>query len=48
MINLTHKAAVITAGLIFLQHTFALAAPVELSLQDSIAYALKNNPRIKI
>jgi len=48
MINLTHKAAVITAGLIFLQHTFALAAPVELSLQDSIAYALKNNPSIQI
>ncbi|CQR71857.1 Outer membrane protein TolC precursor [Sporomusa ovata DSM 2662] len=48
MLNLTNKAAVITAGLIFLQHTFAFAAPVELSLQDSIEYALKNNPSIQI
>ncbi|TWH47354.1 TolC family protein [Sporomusa sp. KB1] len=48
MLNLTNKAAVITAGLIFLQQTFAFAAPVELSLQDSIEYALKNNPSIQI
>ena len=48
MIKLTNKAAVITAGLIFLQHTFAFAAPIELSLQDSIDYALKNNPSIQI
>jgi len=48
MLNLTNKAAVITAGLIFLQQTFAFAAPVELSLQDSIDYALKNNPSIQI
>ncbi|WP_094606067.1 Outer membrane protein TolC [Sporomusa silvacetica DSM 10669] len=48
MLNLRNKAAVITAGLIFLQQTFAFAAPVELSLQDSIEYALKNNPSIQI
>lgn len=48
MPNLKNKAAYITAGLIFLQHTFAFAAPLELSLQDSINYALKNNPSIQI
>ncbi len=48
MINLTNRAAVITAGLIFLQQTLAFAAPIELSLQESIEYALKNNPSIQI
>lgn len=48
MLNLTHKAAVVTAGLIFLQHTFAFAAPIELSLQESIDFALKHNPSIQI
>ncbi|MBP2636656.1 MAG: tolC 1 [Firmicutes bacterium] len=48
MLNLTHKAAVVTAGLIFLQQTFAFAAPIELSLQDSIDFALKHNPSIQI
>lgn len=48
MAILKNKAAYITAGLIFLQHTLAFAAPLELSLQDSINYALKNNPSIQI
>ncbi len=48
MSKLKNKAAYITAGLIFLQHTISFAAPIELSLQDSINYALKNNPSIQI
>lgn len=48
MLKLKNKAACITAGLIFLQHTLSFAAPVELSLQDSITYALQNNPSIHI
>lgn len=48
MLNLKSKAAYIAAGLIFLQQTFAFAAPVELSLQDSINNTLKNNPSVQI
>ncbi|WP_371366666.1 Outer membrane protein TolC [Sporomusa rhizae] len=48
MLKLKSKAAYIAAGLIFLQQTFAFAAPTELSLQDSINYTLKNNPSIQI
>lgn len=48
MLKLKNKAAYIAAGLIFLQHTLSFAAPVELSLQDSITYALQNNPSIHI
>ncbi|QDR79047.1 TolC family protein [Sporomusa termitida] len=43
-----NKAALITAGLLFLQNTFVLAAPVELSLEQSVEIALKNNPSIQI
>lgn len=48
MLKLKNKAAYITAGLIFLQHTLSFAAPMELSLQDTITHALKNNPSIHI
>jgi TolC family type I secretion outer membrane protein len=34
--------------LVFLQHALVFAAPVELSIQDSLDYALKNNPSIQI
>lgn len=48
MIRIKNKAAMITAGLIILQHTISFAAPVELSLEQSIEYALQNNPSVKI
>jgi outer membrane protein len=48
MLQLKNKAALITAGFLLLQHTFVFAAPIELTLQDSINYALKNNPAIQI
>ncbi len=48
MLHLKNKAALITAGFLLLQHTFVFAAPIELTLQDSINYALKNNPAIQI
>ena len=43
-----NKAVLITAGLVFLQNTLVFAAPVELSLEQSIEMALKNNPSIQI
>ncbi|HWR07368.1 TolC family protein [Sporomusa sp.] len=48
MPSFKNKAAFITASLILLQNTFAFAAPVELSLEQSIEIALKNNPSIQI
>jgi len=48
LLRLKHKAAVITAGIIFLQHTLLFAAPVELTLEKSIEIALKNNPSVHI
>lgn len=48
MPSLKNKAAVITAGLMLLQSTFAFAAPIQLSLEQSIELALKNNPSIQI
>lgn len=38
----------LTGGFLVLHTVAAFAAPVELSLEDSIAMALKNNPAIKI
>jgi len=48
MLSLKNKAAMITAGLIILQNTISFAAPVQLSLEQSIDFALKNNPSIQI
>ena len=41
-------AAVIAGGFFLVNSAYALAAPIELSLDESIAMALKNNPSIKI
>jgi len=41
-------AAALTVGFLVLNTAVVLAAPVELSLEDSIALALMNNPAIKI
>ncbi|WP_040683412.1 hypothetical protein [Thermosinus carboxydivorans] len=46
--RLKNKAAVITAGLIILQQSFLFAAPIKLSLAESIDLALKNNPALQI
>lgn len=43
-----NKAVLLTAGLLFLQNTFVFAAPVELTLEQSVDIALKNNPSIQI
>lgn len=48
MLSLKNKAAMITAGLIILQNTISFASPVQLSLEQSIDFALKNNPSIRI
>ncbi|MCX7780163.1 MAG: TolC family protein [Negativicutes bacterium] len=40
--------AVITGGCLLLSMSAALAAPVELSLAESVALALRNNPAVKI
>jgi len=52
MIKQTHwekrLAAALTVGFLVLNTAVVLAAPVELSLDDSIALALMNNPTIKI
>ncbi|SDF15778.1 TolC family protein [Sporolituus thermophilus] len=48
MRRLKNSAAVITAGLIILQQSFLFAAPIKLSLAESIDLALKNNPAIQI
>lgn len=48
MPNLKKRAAYLAAGLIFLHQSLSYAAPMEISLDDSIAYALKNNPSIQI
>lgn len=45
---LKHKIALVAAGVILLQHTLIFAAPVELSLADSINLALTNNPALQI
>lgn len=43
-----HLAAVLAGGFLLLNTAAVLAAPMELSLEDSIALALKNNDSIKI
>ncbi|MDD4600047.1 Outer membrane protein TolC [bioreactor metagenome] len=48
MSRLRNKTAVITLGLMLFQNTFALAAPIQLSLQESVNLALQNNSTIKI
>ena len=52
MIKQTHwkkrLAAALTGGFLVLNTAAVFAAPVELSLDDSIALALQNNPAIKI
>lgn len=50
---MAHKAimrrvASLLAGVVLVAGTVAAAAPVELTLDDSIAMALKNNPQIKM
>ncbi|VBB05110.1 outer membrane efflux protein [Lucifera butyrica] len=40
--------AVLAGGMILINSTYGLAAPLELSLADSIALALKNNPAVKM
>jgi len=46
--RLKNKAVLLTTGFLFLQHSLIFAAPLELSLDDSIALALQNNAAIKI
>lgn len=41
-------AALLAGGFLLANSAYALAAPVDLSLDDSIALALKNNPAVKI
>ncbi|MBC8014986.1 MAG: TolC family protein, partial [Sporomusaceae bacterium] len=41
-------AAALTGGFLMLNTAAVLAAPVELSLDESIVMALQNNPAIKI
>lgn len=48
MAKIPATAAAITAGLIILQNTLIFAAPVNLTLQQSIDIALKNNPVVQI
>ncbi|MGI6092945.1 MAG: TolC family protein [Veillonellaceae bacterium] len=48
MKKLRVTAAAISAGLILLQNTLSFAAPMSLSLQESINLALQNNPSIQI
>lgn len=43
-----HLVAALTSGLLMINTVVVLAAPVELTLEDSIAMALQNNPAIKI
>lgn len=43
-----HLAAVLAGGFLLLNTAAVLAAPMELSLEDSIALALKNNDSVKI
>lgn len=43
-----HLVAALTSGLLMINTVVVLAAPVELTLEDSIAKALQNNPAIKI
>lgn len=43
-----HLAAMLAGGFLLLNTAAVLAAPMELSLEDSIALALKNNDSIKI
>lgn len=44
---LKNKAALLT-GILLLQNSFVLAAPVQLSLEESISLALRNNPAVQI
>lgn len=48
MIRLKNKASYIVAGLLLLQQSISFAAPLELSLDESVDYALKHNPSIQI
>ncbi|SDE47472.1 TolC family protein [Sporomusa acidovorans] len=48
MSNRKNKALLLAIGLFFLQYSVSFASPLELSLQDSIDYALKNNASIQI
>ncbi len=48
MIRIKRTIVVIAAGLIACQHALTLAAPLQLSLEESIDLALKNNPAIHI
>lgn len=46
--SVRNSARLIAAVLVMLNASVAFAAPVELSLSDSVALALKNNPSIKM
>ena len=46
--SVRNSAKLIAAVLVMLNASVAFAAPVELSLSDSVALALKNNPSIKM
>ncbi len=46
--SVKNSAKLVAAVLVMLNASVAFAAPVELSLSDSVALALKNNPSIKI
>ncbi|MCX7781342.1 MAG: TolC family protein [Negativicutes bacterium] len=43
-----HKAALLTAGLLFMQCSLAAAAPLALTLEDSIEMAIRQNPSLQI
>ncbi len=45
---LKYQTIILTVGMLFMYQAFAAAAPVELTLQDSISYALANNTSIEV
>jgi TolC family type I secretion outer membrane protein len=45
---LKKKSVMISAGLLLMQQSLALAAPLELSLEESVRLALQNNPAVQI
>ena len=47
-IRLKAKAGILVAGLMFFNQALLFAAPLELTLSDSIAIALKDNSSITI
>lgn len=48
MPKIRNKIAAVTVGLILLQQTLSFAAPTQLTLQESIDFALKNSATIQI